>query len=582
MCDIIFLHLCLTRPEAGQSNTLFGFSQFVEAMALLILVFNLADARARFRALIAPVPLLPITFGSIAAVGVGTLFTDLWIDQRWPALPWGWSRVEIDAVFGTYFLLLVLVWIAFSYVWPPRFGRLNHQRFLVGVYRATVRGSATELPVILSEVLRSIDTLVDVAGRTPRPNANSQTPISPFVESANQVLLTLGSRKVCRHVVASVPELAIVAMTVASERMARHPGSSAPAALAQFSRNVSLEALLNSDSGVYHEDSGFDSGLLGYTRPFTGALYADYRLVESLGAGYRSPLDVDYEFFETCTPAQFERYCHVVRMTCSSYIARGYTEHSFVLNRAFGNLEHGLDRLYTLNRTESGAFLSPESAKLQSIMRLIAELIEEIGKVQNYPLGRVRRPDPNVPAGRGHDDGLIDLIVNLLYEVIEKAAAVQAPPDLAWSIHYTSIWGRLFGLKKGPVWRAVQRKLCRHLYQEIKGIERFPNYVNAKVLGFCLHVLGLRHGRRNIAFDRTTVAFREAVLAWTKRHYMPFRAAANEGVGNASLAGNITFDSRNRQLVQTGFLGLNKQPPRQVFKLDPAPRPKRTRPSAAS
>ncbi len=581
MCDAILLHLCLTRPEAGQSYTLFGFAQFVEALALLILVFNLADPRARFRALITPLPLLPITFGSIAAIGIGTLVTDVWIDQRWPALPWGWSRVEIDAGFGIWFLSLVLVWIAVSYVWPPRFGSLNHRRFLIGVYRATVRGSDTELPVVLSEIQRSMETLVDVAGRMPRRDPNDENQVPPFVESANHILLTLGSRKVSRHVVATVPELAIMAMTIASERMARHPGSSAPGALAQFARNVSLEALLNPDSGVYHEDSGFESGMIGYTRPFSRALYADYRLVESLGSGGRSPLDLDYEFFETCTPAQFERYCHIVHMTCSTYIAQGYTEHSFVLHRAFGNLERGVDRLYTLNGTESGSAMSPESAKLFAIMRLVSSLIDEIGKVKGFPLGRVRRPKPNMPPGNGHDDGLIDLIVNLLFKIIEEAAAVRAPPDRAWSIHYISIWSQLFGLRRSPVWRIVQRKLCRHLYEEIKGIERFPNYVNAKVLGFCLHVLGLRHGRRNVAFDRPTVPFREAVLAWTKRHYMAFRAATNDGVGEASLAGNITFDSRRRELVQTGFQGLHKQPPRHAFKLDPAPRQRRLQKAAS-
>jgi hypothetical protein len=570
------------RPEANQSYTLFGFSQFVEASALLILVFNLADARARFRALIAPLPLLPITFASIALIGAGTLLTDLWIDQRWPALPWCWSRVEIDAVFGIWFLALVLVWIAVSYVWPPRFGRFNHQRYLVGLYRATVRGSATELPVILSEVLRSIDTLVIVAGRTPRPPLNGNEPTPGYVEAANQVLLTLGSRKVCRHVVASVPELAILAMTVASECMARHPGSQAPAALAQFARNTSLEALLNADSGLYHEDSGYDSGLIGFAQPFTKALYGDYRLVESLGEGRRSPLDVDYEFFQTCTPEQFERYCNVVKMTCTAYIARGYTEHSFVLNRAFGNLELGVDRLYTINGTESGPVMNPESAKLYAVMRLLTALINAIGRVEEYPLGRVRRPKPNTIPGHEYDDGLIDLIVNLLVAVIQNAAAVQRSPELAWRIHYIAIWGQLFGVKQGPAWRVVQRKLCRHLYEEIKGIERFPNYVNAKVLGFCLHVLGLRHGRRNIAFDRPTVPFREAVLAWTKRNYMGFRAATNNGVGDASLSGNITFESRQRQLVQTGFQGLHKQPPRTVLKLDPAPRPRQLRTTPAN
>ena len=572
MCDATLFGICLQRPEAGQTNIVFGFAQFVEALALLLLVFNLADPRARFRAMVAPVPLLRLTFVSIAVIGAGTLLTDLWIDERWPALTWGWTRVEIQSVFGLYFLALILIWAWFSYLRPPVFGRMNHKRFVAELYRVTVRSADNELPIVLSEVVRSAPALVKAATLVPSRKPTPHEPDPPAIAiSARDALLAMGSRKVCRQVAASTPELAIVAMSAAAEVIRQPSGRSGPTGLAQFARNVSLEAVLNTDSVLYHEDSGFQSGLLGYMRPFSTSMYGDFRLVETLGAGHISPLDLDYQFFWSCTPDQFERYCRIALMTAKAYVDLGTHEHSFVLHRAFSHLEHGVDQLYRLNGLEAGLIDAPEWEKLRSVMQFVHDLVEHIDAAPGYPLGRVRRRNPNLPPGHGDEDGLIDQIANLLFTVVEAASAVRAPADLAWTLQNNSVWSKIFGPNQCSAWTVIQAKLLRHLYEEVKELETLPNYRSAKILAFCLHVLGLRSDR-GVSYERRWAPFRLAILGWTKRHYLALRAATNDSVAEVTLAGNITFDAKRGELVQTGILALHKAPPRIVLKLDKPPR----------
>ena len=48
MCEYTLLGLCLNRPDAGQEFTLFGFAQFVESLALFLVIFTISDPRAKF------------------------------------------------------------------------------------------------------------------------------------------------------------------------------------------------------------------------------------------------------------------------------------------------------------------------------------------------------------------------------------------------------------------------------------------------------------------------------------------------------------------------------------------------------
>src|SRR5436190_2096302 len=75
VCDLLGLCRVAAVPP---SNKIFGFAEFVQAFALLVLVYTMSDVRYRFRAATAPIPIWAITFWLCGIIGFGTILTDLW------------------------------------------------------------------------------------------------------------------------------------------------------------------------------------------------------------------------------------------------------------------------------------------------------------------------------------------------------------------------------------------------------------------------------------------------------------------------------------------------------------------------
>src|SRR5688572_24735932 len=85
-CEYPFFGMCLIVP-GEQDGGIFGFSEFVQAFALLVLVYTVSDVRYRFRVETAPIRIWQLTFWISGVIGIGTLLTDLWFAQRYPT-PW--------------------------------------------------------------------------------------------------------------------------------------------------------------------------------------------------------------------------------------------------------------------------------------------------------------------------------------------------------------------------------------------------------------------------------------------------------------------------------------------------------------
>ncbi|MDN8924031.1 hypothetical protein Q0P01_14750, partial [Staphylococcus aureus] len=62
---------------------IFGFSEFLASLALLVVVFTVTDIRYKFRISIAPIPIYKITFVVITLVGLISLITDIWSSAKW-------------------------------------------------------------------------------------------------------------------------------------------------------------------------------------------------------------------------------------------------------------------------------------------------------------------------------------------------------------------------------------------------------------------------------------------------------------------------------------------------------------------
>jgi hypothetical protein len=564
-CEKEVLEICLVTPS--NAHSIFGFSDFITALALLLVVYTITDVRFRFRIGIARHSLHNLTFYLVPILGLAVLATDVWVAQQWfvpSAMEMFVSQSMWRGFLGAFFLSLPMTWFYYGYIRPPVFGKNNYEKFAQVLYRIILTGSDAELSVIANELARSARSLVTLCRpmrrrRRDDEEGHVERRHKPDVSDyAHDLLLLLANRKLCRHILASSPITAMVIF----EEMTANEKYAIP--IGAFASNVSTEAILNKDSVLYHEGDGYVSGLMGYRKDFSQAVYGNYTLVEGLATQGNSQLDISYEIVRSWDAKQWAIYGKAVLITLRDYLDRGeWGQHSYALVRSLNQMEHSCIDVYKLKDVDD-YFSSDIFKRLQAVVRFIQEAVDLIGTTDPLPptLLRVRR--------RRHlmEFDLYDRIANIVFEIILSAASVDAPPAKCWSIHHNAVWGDFFGFRSGTkAWKIVQHKVRRLLYDEIVRLEKFPNYKSSRALGFCLNVLGPVF-KKDAHILKETNALHKAVLAWTKKNYLKLNEVQPE-VAEACLIGSITFDSEGRRIVKTYLKGLEKEPPKDYLELAP-------------
>ena len=455
------------------------------------------------------------------------------------------------------FLSLALTWLWYAYIRPPKFGRANAYRFTGAVYRYVMQGSETDLPVVANELERSAYSIIKFASAAFEPkNAAAADEGEPSAAKyACDLLLIIGNRKFCRHVAGSSPNTAIALFRAVTETKQYN------VPMSQFSSALSTEAILNKDSLLYHEDAGYFSGYFGYMRPFTNTIFGDFGFVEALATNGNSPLDVDLDVRWKFDGRQLEAYTRAVLTTFKAALARGaFRKNSYALNRAFDIIEHGCSDLYKLSDPLSQEEKSDIHDRLRAVVGFINDAIDAMEKA-GVQKTKLRRHDKSY---KWHDD-YYDKIAQLIFKVIGHAVALKTKEFEGWSVQYSAVWSRLSNFDQSKTRKIVLFKVRRLLYEEIKGVETHPNFLNAAYLGYCLNVLGLEEGKKR-QFRQDEYPLRKAVISIARRNYLAM-VQSRPKVAAAVLLGTISFDKDKKQLVKTYSEGLNLVAPKDTLDL---------------
>ena len=244
-----------------------------------------------------------------------------------------------------------------------------------------------------------------------------------------------------------------------------------------------------------------------------------------------------------------------------------------MLYRAKGYIENAASDLHTLNELPS-AWDTDSSRRLRVVVEFVKDTVKILDEkgVPDHVRIRVREK-------HGHPrETFYDHIASMIFEVIFHASAVRAPQWGCWTIQHNLVWGELFNFNHldCPAGKVVKFKVRRLLYDEIADMKGFPNFKGAKLLGFCLNVMGLT--ARQGDYDKDSRALQKVVLAWTKRNFV-WLHRYNPRVAEACLVDGMTFDVENWQLVRTSPAeGLRREPSYIYLELDrPQLKPSRTR-----
>lgn len=555
ICYWTFCFVPISQPSAA--TKIFGFSEFLAALALLAVVYTISDARTKFRIAVTPTPLYGLTFCITATIGVCTLLTDVWLAEGWwvPKVA-GITASIWQGILGLLFLGTFSTWMYYAFIRPPVFGRRNRNRYIRTLYAYILRGNEEELKIIANELARSARPIVRNSLVRERVGDANGKPAKKITKNtvhqiAYELILLIADRRFCRFVVRYSP---ITAHSLFQE-IASSESFGIP--IGQFARNITSEAISQPDSFLYAESEGYNSGLLGYVKPFTKSLYGNYRLIEDLASNSISPLDVDYDERNKWSGIQWSAYCKATLMLITSCLDSKLAEgHSYAIYRALDDIE-GAFR-FSFSKDIPDVYESSDYEKLRVIAGFITDVVRLLDKHPNRPPASFKSKD-----GISHTN-IYDYIAKLFFEMCFSTSAAKLSIDTAWGIHYGTVWNSLFGnlSEDGPARKIIKRKACRLLYEEIARMNTFSNFKGAKVLGYCLNVLGVNLERSNAnRRNSDTYALAKVTQDWASKNYLRMREE-NEEVANAVLLGRLTFDEERCQLVITYLKGLNKEAPK--------------------
>lgn len=514
----------------------FGFAEFLSGLALMVLAWTIGDVRYRFRIRTAPMPLLRITFYGMATLGILTLATDLWRAQEWPILVGPVSPALWQAMLAVVFLMIFLLWAWFAFIKPPLYGRMNAKRYTTVLYRTILNASSEELAVVADELIRSVERIVFFGRQKPsRYSENDTQPkIKEVQKHANSILLLIGDPRFCRAIVTSSPGTALaIFQNIAKTKKYELP-------IEAFSKNIILEAMNNRDSFLFHEATGYDSGLLGYHKPITSTIFKNFEMVESVS----SLLNPDGVKMMRWDAEQWEAYSRITLLALDDYAAKGFQHEPYVFSRVKDHMESAIHDLYQLNGVDTLGWDREPRNKLRAVVDFIKEAIKLLDK---YPVSenlRLRTHDRNRSLYT-----IYDQIAELIFEVVFAASSVRTPRSTCWAIQHNAVWSELFAFSRegGKATQVIHFKFRRLIYDEIKDMNNFVNFKGAKILGFCLNVMG--HKVRNDGLNPHT-ALHRVVLAWIKKYYgwIHFK---NPEVAEACLMAEWAYDETNSRIVQT-------------------------------
>jgi hypothetical protein len=320
-------------------------------------------------------------------------------------------------------------------------------------------------------------------------------------------------------------------------------------AIGTFAKNIVGEAIANRDSFLYHETEGFYTGLMGYHKPISQALFGNWDLVEEV----RSLLDPDYKLRSEWDAEQWEAYCRAVKMALHAYLSKRPLVHASSLALAISHIKNAVSDTYKLNDASIPDWRDDTYHRLRVVVDFFQDAMKELDET-GVPDHFIKRHNP----GFRLDGNVLDHLADAIAETVIGAAAVRSPVETSWWVQHNAVWAPLFEMRDGRVTRVVQFKVRRLIYNDITRLREFPNYKGGKILGFCLNVLGIEERRGSIFVANWPL--QRAVLEWTRCN-LAWLYSQHPALVEACLVDNMKYEPEKRRVVKTyRAQGLQREP----------------------
>lgn len=517
-----FAEICFIALESSGSK-IFGFAEFLAGLAMMVLVWTIVDVRYRFRVKTAPIPLEKVTFYIVSFVGVLALLTDLWRAEQW-LVPKGniLTPATWQAFLAALFLFTFLTWAWFAFVNPAKFSRWNAARYANVLQQFILKGVNHDLAVIADELCLSARNIVHYATY----DKDSQKTPDIVEKYANSVLWLIADYKFCKAVVEESPDL-IFHIFDEMNKMKKYGID-----VRVFGKNIVTAAIENKSSFIYTETDEYDSGLLGYTKPISSALFANFLIVNKVGTlltpdtDKRSAWDIDqWDAFCRCLLIAFKGYINVCDAIDNP---KAFHFTKLTIYSAFRDL-HKLNALTEIERSDEHLL------KIESVLRLIEDIIT-IADESDIPEEIAAYID--------------DYFAEIIFELIDQASRVQRPRAVCKIVH-NCIWDNTFNSSTfhSEIGRRIIYSVQLKIHNKISRLKTNPDLDSTRILGFCLNIMGFRFQPPE-PYGELWREFHYAVIDWVKQNIASI-IAKYPSFEKECFVDGMSYDSAKARLVFT-------------------------------
>lgn|GEM_PF-2109973 len=525
---------------------IFGFAEYIAALALMVLAWTTVDYRYRFHVETARYDVRRIAFTVIAAVGLLTLITDVWRASAWPVWQFGpITPVVWQGILGAIFLATFVTWSRIAFVRPPIFNVRNANRFLSAVLREIKRGDKAQVALMADALVPSAPSVIRLLRKQD--------------VGAERMLSLLSDPLVCSVIVSRSPSL----LFALYDEVDRAPVSSR--GIYTLTTNVLNAAIGEKDSFLHREVRDWTHGAASSTQSITSVVFGNLRLLEQLPGIFNQVNSMHW------TLSEWQAFFRASGMALGSYIDTvrdGQVTQSFTVNNIFHVLKDAPGHIR--RNLESGRMSTSEAAEL---MRALITVIREVGR-------RIDQTPATLDQWRGLGEfsNPVQHLAAVAYQVLLGASYVKSPADEAWHFGYSIAWAEIFDpfqrKDSEATFDEVQELVARMLWVTISELDRTPNFVGTQILGLCISI-GLvtddvpSRSERSITPQATFVRL---LTAWVRRRYA-WLYKYHHVMAVAGFADGVTYDRHRRTISrQHAVNAFRAEPSYTLFKVDAAPK----------
>lgn len=534
----------------------FGFSEFLTSLALMVLAWTTSDVRYRFRIDCAPIPLKGITFLVVVIVGILTLLTDLWRAEQWlfptsiPLTIGCWQ-----AIMGGALLLTFLVWAGFAFLFPAIYSKYNSEKYYHTLYLYIMNGSLNELAIIADEIIHSTKNIIYYStDKNTEPNHKNKKN-RDAAKYANNILTLIASRKFCRAIINSSNTTALMLF----QEILRTKKYHIP--IGFFVNNLVCEAIENENSFLYQERNSIDSGLIGFHKPLSQALFSNYEMTNEI----ETTLTLEILDGKKWNNNQLEAYLRIVLMTLDSFIPEKHGTFSPVLSHALWNIIRSTDNIYTLNSPQN----YPEQNAQFERFRLVGKFIDD-GIISINKKILPEHIDSHIDTESiKHNIDIYGHISVLMFNLIMKTSNITHPYWRTKLEVEIMSHASLFELEKERNTKmVVQRKFARLLLNNINKLKKESIHEPARIVNTLLSIVATST-LEDIVNVRDSLLSR-LVVRWVKYNY-DFIYMRNREIAEQCLGENMEYDRETSRSIII-YSRLQKSEKRRIhIKVNPSP-----------